>query len=273
MGEIFDIYNSRRKKINLTHERGVKLPIGAYRLVVHVWIIDNNGDVVIQRRIKNKSYGGMWDCSAGGCATTGHNTVITAVREVEEEIGLNIEEKEIEKILTLKCSDVLDDIYIVRKKIDLKDITIQKEEVMDVKIISIDEIDDMVKDGVFIKYKYLNKLKEILKEGVKFKNIYNEENVIKEIDVVVKEKNVGKVKIDNNFTNSIVIDIEEVERLDLKVIKSIIDRIELMHPEFETWKIKKNIKIVKQLSEVGYIEKENYLEKKCELNRIKCLRE
>lgn len=274
MGEIFDVYDVRRNKVNKLHERGVKLLEGDYRLVVHIWIINENGEILIQKRVKNKSYGGMWDCSAGGCATKGHTSITTAVREVEEEIGIKVLEEELERICTLQCSDVFDDIYIVRKNIKIEDVKIQIEEVEDVKIVTYKEIQSLLAEGQFVRYKYLNYFKEILESTICLKEIYTNNNYNKNelstIEIYNKNKKIGTIGVEDNNGNNIKFSIN-IENLIL--LETLINRIELMFPQYDTWKIGKNPKIEHIVAKCGYKILDNEYEKECKKNKLRCLRE
>lgn len=46
--ELWDIYNENREKTGRTIVRGQKLGENEYHLVVHMWIINSNGQFLIQ---------------------------------------------------------------------------------------------------------------------------------------------------------------------------------------------------------------------------------
>lgn len=47
--ELWDIYDELRCKTGRTHERGNLLPSGDYHLVIHVWIVNDKGEFLIQK--------------------------------------------------------------------------------------------------------------------------------------------------------------------------------------------------------------------------------
>jgi len=62
-----------------------------------VWIYNDNGEVLLQKRTPGqKSYPDMWDVSAGGHPSAGETWEEGAVKETGEEVGLNIEESDLE---------------------------------------------------------------------------------------------------------------------------------------------------------------------------------
>ncbi len=84
------------------------------------------------------------------------------IREVKEEIGLQLEKTEFELLGKFWRHEVhqedfieneLDYIYIVRKYVDLSDIKIQKEEVEDIAWIEIKDFKDMILNGKVVKRK------------------------------------------------------------------------------------------------------------------------
>lgn len=88
--ELWDLYDKYRNKTGETHIRGEKIPEGRYHLVVHVWIRNSKGEYMISQRAANRpTYPLMWEC-VGGSVIKGENTLEGALREVKEEVGLEL---------------------------------------------------------------------------------------------------------------------------------------------------------------------------------------
>ena len=151
--EIIDIYNKRREKTNKTSERG-KQKEGEFGLSVHIWIMNKDGKFLIQKRSR-KRFPNMWSLTAGA-VDTGETSVEGAIREAKEEIGINIDKEELELMLSMKGTNNFLDVWLVRKDIDLKDIIMQEEEVQEVKWVTKDELEEMIKNdevaGTVTKY-------------------------------------------------------------------------------------------------------------------------
>ena len=68
----------------------------------HVWIWrknDNVTEVLLQKRASNKrTWPNMYDISAAGHIDLGEEPIIAAIREADEEIGLKVEDKDLELI-------------------------------------------------------------------------------------------------------------------------------------------------------------------------------
>jgi len=157
--EIMDIYNENRERTGRTHVRGRTVREGDFILAVHVWILNSGGEFLIQKRQPwKKLFPGMWDCAVAGAALAGDSSEAAAAREAKEELDIDLDMTGAELILTDKFSFGFDDIWLIRKDIDIVSLRLQKEEVEMVKWARPGEIRDMAKNGEFVKYYYLEKI-------------------------------------------------------------------------------------------------------------------
>lgn len=165
--EILDIYDKYRQKTGRTLERGNPMEDGDYHLVVHVWIVNEKGEFLIQKRQPWKiGWPNMWDCSAAGSAIHGETSIEAAIRETKEEIGIDLNTSKADILLTVKFSRGFDDIWLVRQNVDSKDLKLQYEEVADAKWVSYKEIKEMVHSGEFIEYHYLDILYKMINSPI-----------------------------------------------------------------------------------------------------------
>lgn len=135
--EYFDVVDKNRIPQNYTKERNSKLEFQEYNTGTEIWIINNNKILMSQRSL-NKSHPGEWEVP-GGCSQKGENTVQTLIREINEEIGLNIVENDISLIGTLLYKKQFVDIYKTTIEINLNDLKLQNEEINDVCFMSKEE--------------------------------------------------------------------------------------------------------------------------------------
>lgn len=99
--EKWDLYTKYREKTGKEHIRGEKIPEGFYHLVVAVWIRNRRGEYLISQRSANRpTCPLMWEC-VGGSVLKGESSREGAVREVKEEVGLDLE-KDAGKLLFSK---------------------------------------------------------------------------------------------------------------------------------------------------------------------------
>ncbi len=151
--EIWDIYDSEGNLTGRTIPRGDTLKEGDYHLVVHIWFVNSKGQVLIQKRPDNLKYApGVWAIT-GGSALQGEDSLTAAIRETKEELGLDVV-PDIGPIRHKRPSSFTD-IWIVKRDIDINDITMQEEEVEAIMWVYPKELQDMIKNGSFHRYSEL----------------------------------------------------------------------------------------------------------------------
>ncbi|MBP3672492.1 MAG: NUDIX domain-containing protein [Oscillospiraceae bacterium] len=88
--ELWDLYTIDRKQAGKTHIRGQEIPEGYYHLVVHVWIKNSRGEYLISQRAASRpTFPLQWEC-VGGSVIAGEDSLSGALREVKEEVGLDL---------------------------------------------------------------------------------------------------------------------------------------------------------------------------------------
>ncbi|MBQ7655666.1 MAG: NUDIX domain-containing protein [Clostridia bacterium] len=151
--ELFDLYTAERKKTGRTMVRGEPTPEGFYRLVVHVCIFNEAGQMLIQQRQPFKSgWSNLWDISVGGSDIAGDSSRSAAERETREELGLSIDLSDTRPTLTIYWENGFDDYYVVNQAPAFDSLRLQYEEVQRVKWADKEEILRMIDDGSFIPY-------------------------------------------------------------------------------------------------------------------------
>ena len=139
MKEIWDLYDSKRRSLVQTHERGKTIPKGKYHLVIDIWTANIKGELLLTKRHPDKPFGGLWECT-GGSVVAGENSLSGAKRELQEETGILINAKDLKLIHNVLLEDRFVDTYIVSKDIGLSDLLLQEEEVIDARFVSIEEL-------------------------------------------------------------------------------------------------------------------------------------
>ncbi len=129
---------------------------------VHVWIIrekDMGVYTLLQKRSADKRINPCcYDVSAAGHVPQGEEFRISAVREVAEELGIELQENKLEFLSLTKssynCGDIHDNeiraVYLCREKIDAENLNLQDSEVESVAWAEIDEILASVDNSEFI---------------------------------------------------------------------------------------------------------------------------
>ena len=149
MPEIIDLYNNARQVIT-SAEKHSPVPAGLNKLSVHIWIINKQGQFLLQQRVANtKRFPNMWSQTGGG-AQTGEDSWQCCVRESMEEIGLKPNLDNSVWVGTFKRPDIFIDVWLVHSDVKLSDLTLQPTEVQNVKWASVKDIEQMQTEGTFV---------------------------------------------------------------------------------------------------------------------------
>ena len=151
--ELWDLYDIDRKLTGETMVRGEKQPEDRYRIIVHICLFNSKGEMLIQKRQPFKSgFSGMWDITVGGSAVSGDDSRSAAMRELKEELGIDVDLTGQRPALTVDFKLGFDDMYVINKDVDIDTLRLQYEEVEKVRWADKEEIFEMLEEGIFIPY-------------------------------------------------------------------------------------------------------------------------
>ena len=148
--EILDLYDDNGVKLNETIVRGEKTETGKNIMLSVVYIQDSDGRYLIQKTSKEK---GNKYSTTGGHVTHNEDAITTIVRELKEELGINIKSDKLEFVSMFKypTKNCIFNIYNMNlDKIDIKNIILQDSEVESVKLMTKEEIVKNIDDGNFL---------------------------------------------------------------------------------------------------------------------------
>ncbi len=161
--EIWDIFNENGVITGKTAIRGRGfLKPGEYHLVVHIWVVSPDGRYLIQRRSERKKLmPGEW-AATGGAAISGESSYTAAKRELFEELGISSNEETLKQIFRIKRRNSFVDVWVINASPDIESLTLQESEVAEVKWVTFDELQKMIKTARFHNYgrEYFQKLFE-----------------------------------------------------------------------------------------------------------------
>ena len=144
---------------NLTGEIASRKDVHKLGLLHHAsgLIICGGGRILSQQRsFRKEKNAGLWDMSASGHVQSGQGLIESLLREVKEELDLDIKEEELKLLGKFWRHEVhrsdfieneLDYIYILEKDVDINKIKVQKEEVEQVAWISFSKFKEMLENG------------------------------------------------------------------------------------------------------------------------------
>ncbi|SDS15553.1 Isopentenyldiphosphate isomerase [Polaribacter sp. KT25b] len=139
MDELIDILTPEGKLTGKTALKSEAHKNGWFHATVHIWLFTSDEKILLQKRAMTKKvFPGLWDISVAGHIAAGEEILTSAKREIFEEIGLQLEEKDLIKIGTrihqVSHKNGIQDnehhhVFIAELKKPLSELTIQKEEV------------------------------------------------------------------------------------------------------------------------------------------------
>lgn len=175
MEEILDILDEQTgNKTGNTIEKSQAHLKGIWHGSIHLLIVneDRTCTLLQKRCTEKKLYPNIWDIAVGGHISAGETDLTSAQRELEEELGIDSSDLEIQYIKTVKesldnngvISNEFVSIFLIYKNIDINDIKLQAEEVSDAKWVNKDELNDLIKNDMILPHveEYLM-INEILK--------------------------------------------------------------------------------------------------------------
>lgn len=147
--EKVDIYNKFREKTGDVKGRK-DLVTGEYRISTHIWIINFENRILVEKRSeKEDKFPGMW-AQVGGGVKAGDTSRITVFKECKEELNYDVEEKDLFYIGSyIRTKDIVD-VWMVKQDIDIGMLTLQEDEVSEVKLVTFDEFDKMIDSGMVV---------------------------------------------------------------------------------------------------------------------------
>ncbi len=176
MEEYFDVLDENG---NLTGEKRTRSEVhskGLWHKAVHIWVVNDKGELILQKRSHEKiTNPDMWTTSTSGNLSVGDTPIAGAIRELNEEIGLQVSELDLEYLFTVKehkvhndgklINNEIIDVFLISKNVNIEDLKLQKEEVSEIKYISLKDFEKMVKEdsAELVEHKELHyKLLEVL---------------------------------------------------------------------------------------------------------------
>ncbi len=157
--ELLDILDEDGNVIGV-EDRKVVHEKGLWHIHVGVWIMNEKGEFLFQKRSANKKLNPNKWTRTGGHVDSGETPIVGIQREVEEEIGVRIPQDKFELISVEK--EAANEYnhhfvynYFVYVNYKIEEYTMQEEEVSDLKYITIEEMEELKRqnneDYTFVK--------------------------------------------------------------------------------------------------------------------------
>jgi len=173
MEEIFDVYTRDgeflgTKTKSFCHSENP----GVYHKPVWIWIINDNKEVLVQKRAScKKNHPNKWDMPSAGHVDAGETIIEGAIRETFEELGVKTREDDFEFI----CEFIADksyeiaQVYLLHLNLKVEEFKLQPEEAAEVKWLSFDEFKKLFYSDEFVSFddEYRDIVVKMLSEKLK----------------------------------------------------------------------------------------------------------
>ena len=156
MDELIDVLDENGNKTGIVKKKADIKRDGDCHRAISVLIFDDNNNLLLQRRSAYKKFfANLWSIFLKGHVQAGETSIDACIREIKEEIGLDINPDELRYVYTIfeehRDNDYIEriffDTFFLKKKFSLNDITIQEEELSDVKLLSIDDTLELLENN------------------------------------------------------------------------------------------------------------------------------
>jgi len=131
-------------------ERDSEEQMDLYR-VSALWLTNREGEILLSKRALTKSHGpGMWSAAVAGTVEEGETYESNIIKEIKEEIGLNLEVKKsvkVKKFSKENPHNFFCQWFTATFDIDAKDIVFDKKEVAEVKWFTKEELLQRIKES------------------------------------------------------------------------------------------------------------------------------
>lgn len=152
--ELLDVVDEDNNLTGKVEDKDIIHEKGIWHREVAVWIMNTKGEILLQKRASTKKHHpNIWGLTAGH-VEAGEDVESAIKRETLEELGINIDNfKKINIIkngeLHASCNQQNNHFgyhFFANVDYDINDYVIQKEELSEVKYISLEELEEIVKD-------------------------------------------------------------------------------------------------------------------------------
>ena len=172
--ENIDIFDENNNFTGEIKEKMQAHEDGNFHRTAHIWIINDKRELLLQKRsATKKSHPNCWDISGAGHIRTGETVIEGAIRELKEELGIAVEEKDLQYIVTIKSTKNLKNmefqyVYLLNCDKEIEEYIFEDNEVSEVKYVHFQELEKMVEEraeGLLIHEEEYKRLFDFIREN------------------------------------------------------------------------------------------------------------
>ena len=163
--EYFDTYDINMNKVDFVWERGKKYPSSLYHIVVSVLLINKEQKILVTLRNPSKTHPLCYEITTGS-VLKGETPRQGAVREVKEEVGIDLKESDLIEFGRAAIDDMHVLAYVAFIDFDESHIILDENEVIDYTLLTFNEFAQIIEHKDFhpLNRKIINKSKKKLNE-------------------------------------------------------------------------------------------------------------
>ena len=150
MEEYIDIWNSEGQPTGESCLKDLAHQKGWFHPTVHVWFYSSAPALLLQKRsLTKQTFPGYWDVSVAGHVSAGESILEGALREVKEEIGLDIQISDLVPLYIRKNTNRFENgvidcefqhVFLVKLETPVSQLQIQETEVDAVRLFTFEEL-------------------------------------------------------------------------------------------------------------------------------------
>tara|TARA_B100000767_G_scaffold13126_1_gene12648 strand:+ start:5789 stop:6337 length:549 start_codon:yes stop_codon:yes gene_type:complete len=148
--EYLDIWNTDGQPTGKKCLKDEAHQMGWFHPTVHIWFYTNTPSLLLQKRgLSKQTYPGFWDVSVAGHVSAGETILEGALREVKEEIGLDIKQTDLRLLDIRKNTNRFENgiidcefqhVFLAKLDTAVSNLKIQEVEVDAVRLFSFEEL-------------------------------------------------------------------------------------------------------------------------------------
>lgn len=154
--EMLDVLDELGNKTGISKSKNEMYKTGEWFRSVHIWIINDEKEILLQKRSSKKStFPNLWAVSVSGHVQAGEESMDTVIREIKEELHLDVKPEQCKYLFTIKRENifencinrVFDDVYLLKLNIDVYKTNLQKSELCEIKYFNYEKLKESLKNG------------------------------------------------------------------------------------------------------------------------------
>jgi mutator protein MutT len=149
--EIWDVYDKDGNKLGFDQFRDEPIPEGVYHIVVEIYAVTENHEVLITQRHKNKPWALKWEVT-GGSILKGETPLLGAIRELKEETGIEVRGSDLNLVYSYIYKNVpsIYKCFVVFINKEETKIQLQEEETIDYRYLPYNEFKQFIKTDEYV---------------------------------------------------------------------------------------------------------------------------